>query len=128
MDQTMTILIVLILIALIFMMGSKMYEGFDSTGTEFVPYGAPRYGLRGDLLHTRDISTNYIPKDRLIKLNHGGGMMWEADGKITSTEGCDPVPCPSNTGYYGEGDKCVMCNTGPEKRMEMPGFNYHAKI
>ena len=128
MDETLTIILALIVVALIFMMASNMYEGFSADTTEFVPVGAVRHGLRGDRLYTRDISTNFLPTGRLIRLNHAGGLMWEADGRVTSAEGCMKVPCPHGTHFYSQEDTCVMCHDGSSKRMRQPSFNYHAKI
>ncbi len=128
MNEILTILLVLIVVALIFMMASNMYEGFDSNTTEFVPVGAPRHGLRGDRLYTHDISANFLPENRLIRLSHSGGQMWEADGTVSGQKGCKSVPCPHGTDFYSKGDTCMTCDDGSVDRMEMPGFNYHAKI
>ncbi len=72
-------------------------EGFDKSGREFVPVGAKRYGLRGDLLKQIDIKKFYGSPDRQILLSDSGGEIWDSS-YTPAQQGikkCKKVKCPS---------------------------------
>lgn len=99
------ILIVLLIIWVVY----PLFEGFNADGTEFVPVGGARYGLRGDLLRRSSIKKFFIRPDRRIKLSHSGGEMGEGDYSPVEfgEHDCTKVECPSNG--YDNLDKCWQC-------------------
>jgi hypothetical protein len=85
-------------------------EGFSADGTEFLPVGQQRYGLRGEPIHSRPISDYYIRPDRNIRLDPSGGLMYESNFppmKEHSAHNCDKMNCP--TVGYDSTDTCWSC-------------------
>nr|QBK88572.1 MAG: hypothetical protein LCMiAC01_02490 [Mimivirus LCMiAC01] len=106
-----TIIIIIVLVVILWLLYGRRMEGFDQDTVMFVPVGEPRYGLRGDLLDTRDIRYNYISPVRHIRLHNSNNQMWESDNP-PSEEGikdCGKVPCPINTDEYDKMDTCWKC-------------------
>lgn len=106
---------------------SKKEENFDSTGSEvLIPHGCPQYGLRGDLLQSRDIHDYYICDKRHMVLNKSGGLVWESC-KSPEKEGiqnCKIIKCPLYNNYYDDDDKCYMCDSKELKR-KIPDIHPH---
>jgi hypothetical protein len=103
------------------------FERFDATGTEFVPVGGDRYGLRGELLRRSSIENWYIRPDRRIRLSHSGGEMWESnyDPSVQGIKDCHKVPCPSNG--FDSMDVCWKCGDSCPKKMVIPDVHPHSK-
>jgi hypothetical protein len=89
------------------------FEGFDITTTEFVPVGAPRHGLRGDLLKQHWIGQDFRSDYRQVLLSDSNGEMWESDYSPAQQgiQGCGTVPCPVNG--YDKMDTCYKCKSSP---------------
>lgn len=123
--------IVFIFLAIVFiwwLMRHKRIDNFDPTGTEFVPVGFERYGLRGEPIAGRDIAYNYIRPDRHMVLNNTSGLMWESD-MAPEDEGipkCKQVPCPTHRDGYDDMDKCWTCDRKPRPDI-IPNIHPHVK-
>lgn len=104
-------------------------EGFDKTGSEFVPAGSPRYDLSGKLLPRIYVGDYYVRPDRQIKINGTDGFVWESnlspkDQEYSYSDKCMKVDCPvystSYDGYtgpdaniiYDTDDVCWKCDNG----------------
>lgn len=110
----------IVVVVLVLMMNFKVtLESFNSNGTEFVPVGDARYGLRGELLDRRDINRYFIKPNRDIRLHSSSGQMYESDFPPAK---CEKVPCPSNRSAYGMDDTCWRCDgdkANPMKELEV---------
>lgn len=108
-----------------------LFENFDANGSEFVPIGHERYGLRGDLLRRSDIRKNFIRPDRQIRLSHSNGEMWESNysPENENIHGCQKVDCPMPNGYDNM-DTCWKCEGHDRcpKPMAIPDIGLHVKI
>lgn len=103
--------IAIILVVILFWLLFTPVERFDATTAEFVPLGAPRYGLRGDLLHQVPISTYFYPYKRQIRLTDNNNWMYESSIPINREPGsssCVKTPCPA-IGDYDTADTCWSC-------------------
>jgi len=120
------ILILVFIIIIIVMLIYPFYENFDSTMTEFVPVGYPRYGLRGDLLKRSNIKKYYINPNRNIRLSHSTGEMWESNKSPPDEhiKNCRKVPCPDNDGY-DKLDTCWKCGNECRKSIKIPDIWPH---
>lgn len=105
------LLVVLFAILLIWLLVRSRREGFDATGREFVPVGYPRYGLRGDLLHTEPISTMFIDRHPNVRLSSTNVDMYESNTPPgeEGAVGCKSADCPDTADNYFKGDKCWRC-------------------
>lgn len=104
------------------------FENFDVTTSEFVPEGADRYGLRGDLLRRSSIKKYFIRPDRNIRLSHSDGEMWESNNPpaLEGNKDCVKVACPSNDGYDNL-DTCWKCGSQCREKMRIPDIWPHTK-
>lgn len=101
------------------------FENFDATTSEFVPYGADRYGLRGNLLHRRSIKDFYIRPDRRVRLSLSGGDMWESNYSPSEVgiKDCRQVKCPEQG--YDNIDVCFQCGSNCPNKMRIPDIPPH---
>ena len=108
---------------------SQNQEGFDSNTVEFVPYGCPRHGLRGEQLQSAPADRVFIRPDRQMRLNHTSGLMWEANHppSMDGIPGCRKVGCPTNTNEYDNMDSCYTCGSGQPTPMVIPDIHPHVK-
>lgn len=121
-------LIVLFLaIALIWYLMTRKSEAFDETGSEFVPVGQERYGIRGDLLSRSSIANNYLSPNRNIVLNPSTGQMYTSNNPPTMQghPNCKQTKCPSNLNDYDATDTCHTCGTGCPTLMKIPDIHPH---
>jgi hypothetical protein len=107
----------------------KQTEAFDGASSEFLPVGADRYGLRGDLLNRSSIDNWYASNNRQIMLNNGEGEMWQANGTPPSfgIKDCRKVKCPIN-GEYDHQDTCWKCGSDCQDKITIPDMHPHVKI
>lgn len=129
METVVKIVLLVLLALLIIWMIVPYFEGFDVTASEFVPEGAARYGLRGDLLRRRNISGSYINPNRNIRLTNSGGQMWESNTTPCQQgmNGCRKVPCPENDGYDNS-DSCWKCGNECRQPFKVPDLWPHVKV
>lgn len=123
------LLVVLFAILLIWLLVRSKTEGFDATGREFVPVGYPRYGLRGDLLHVKPISTEYIERYPNVRLSSTDVDMYESNTPPgdEGVVGCKRVDCPDTVDKYFQGDKCWTCEDNSFAKMTIPDIQPHVK-
>lgn len=110
-----------------FIMRPNSNEAFDASGSEFLPVGRDRYGLRGDLLRRSDISRLYLNPNRQIRINPSSGWMY-ASNKTPCEEGingCKKVNCPCNTNEYDGQDTCWNCGSAYPDPMVIPDIHPH---
>jgi hypothetical protein len=105
------------------------FEGFDSNTVEFVPYGCPRYGLRGDKLSLAPADRIFRGPDRHIRLSQSNGVIWEADHPpaMDGLKGCRTEQCPTNTNEFDNQDTCYKCGTWKPDPMVIPDIHPHVK-
>lgn len=99
-----TVLVALLVLMLVLSFFRK--ESFDADMREFVPVGADRYGLRGNLIQSIPISVNYIKKDQDVMLSQTSGEKWVSNF-APQGQNCNRVDCP---GWYDKLDQCWKCN------------------
>lgn len=110
--------IILLIILVTFYNTYRNKEGFDITGSEFVPVGEDRYDLKGEKLDRIYVGEYYVRPDRHIKLNNTKGFVWNAN--ISPLEqgnsSCKRVTCPSFPSNYDPSpviydniDQCWEC-------------------
>lgn len=120
-------LIVILLLWLVYPMFG--FELFDSTTSEFVPVGYPRYGLRGEPLRRSSILKYFIRPDRNIRLSQSSGEMWESNNSPAKEgiKGCRKVPCPMYHDGYDKQDTCWQCGSDCPQKMKIPEIWPHVK-
>ena len=86
------------------------FEGFSIDTTEFVNVGAPRYGLRSDLLKQHWIGNDYMSNNRQIILSDSNAdyTMSSYTPDQQGIKGCKKTGCPVNG--YDSLDTCYKCN------------------
>lgn len=123
------LVLILVIIALMWFMKVNK-ENFDPHGVEFVPVGADRYGLRGDLLYRRSVSDYYIRPDRRVRLNDSSGEMYVSnfDPIDEGLKGCKKMQCPMTSrweGSYDNNDQCYNCSDNFKWKIKMPNIHPH---
>jgi hypothetical protein len=123
----MKVIVIIIVVILIVWCVFPLFEGYDATGTEFVPVGCSRYGMRGDKLRRASILKYFIRPDRHVRLSQTNNVMWESNNP-PATEGipdCEEVNCPENTNEYGPDDTCWMCGSDKHYYPKIPYMHPH---
>lgn len=102
-------------------------EPFDSTDTEFIGVGQPRYGLRGDKLQRSCALNNYMSPYKQVRLNLYGAEMYSSN-HTPIEEGkkeCRKVPCPTYGDGYDKMDTCWTCGSLAHDKMTIPDIHPH---
>ena len=101
--------IILVIICVIWLI-LPFFETFDRTGSDFVPTGCPRYGLRGDRLRTSNIDKYYMNPNLNVRLSQSNGVMWQSNYSPDQqgVPGCYKVDCPQINEF--DLDTCWKCN------------------
>ena len=121
------LLVVLFVILLIWLLVRSKKEGFESISSVSLPVGYPRYGLRGDLLHTEPISTLYIDRCPNVRLSSTNVDMYESNTPPgeEGAVGCKKADCPDTPDNYFKCDKCWQCNDYRTAKMTIPRIHPH---
>jgi len=101
--------------------GNTSNEGFDVTGCQLPPIGAPQYGLRGDLLHTESIDSIYMKRFPDVRLSSTNNEMYDSNYSPAEqgVRGCVKVPCPCTADNYYEGSPCWQCTNPDDVEREL---------
>lgn len=119
------VVVIFLIVVLALWVMWPFFEGFDASGSEFVPVGADRYGLRGEPLRRSSIEKYFIRPDRRIRLSQSGGEMWEGNNDPASEgmKDCKKVPCPANG--YDNIDTCYKCGNPCPDKFVVPYIHPH---
>lgn len=108
---------------------NQMSEPFDSTDTEVMAVGQPRYGLRGDLLDRSCILKYYMSPNRQVLLNNYESEIYTSNYSPVEQgrKDCKKVPCPTYGDGYDSRDTCWTCGSGKPEKMVIPDIHPHVK-
>jgi hypothetical protein len=122
------VIVIFLLILLALWVIYPFIEGFDAAGGEFLPVGAPKYGLRGDLLRQTSWLNHFLRPDRRIRISLSGGDMWESNTspKAQGIKDCKRIACPPTPSKgYDNIDQCWQCGTNCRDKLPVPDMWPH---
>src|SRR5436309_3324560 len=103
--EMLVVLFAIVLIWLLVVAPAPAREGFHNMSTVSLPLGYPRYGLRGDRLHTESIDQLYLGRYPEVRLHPSNNEIYDSNVPIPAQGviGCSPSKCPETQDGYYEG-------------------------